>query len=356
MAPTEKLAQKQHEMLPADFSGWDSSEIPATLPDDFSDFDTVPNVGSAQTRPTESDAARAISTRGQNPERNVNSSVSADSHTGARDVYGRRPEGGVSEENQKIDEKRKPWSKVMVITIGSTLLLLIVIPLIYLKVLARPVTKQKSVESQSQPALTEMKPSPATPEAMQSPQIAPEVQTPQTTSPAVATEPAPQAHVQSEMMSKQLNAPARLTQELKKANGDTPPSSSVFGATSMEGLNGGSGAINNVFSGHGGPKVKISPPQKVNISAGVATGLLVEKTAPIYPIMAKMARVSGTVVLAANISKIGKIENLRVVSGPAMLRQAATDAVKNWRYRPYLLNHEPVEVETTVYVNFTLGG
>ncbi len=56
-------------------AGGDSSEIPATLPDDFSDFDTVPNVGSAQTRPTESDAARAISTRGQNPERNVNSSV-----------------------------------------------------------------------------------------------------------------------------------------------------------------------------------------------------------------------------------------------------------------------------------------
>jgi protein TonB len=61
-------------------------------------------------------------------------------------------------------------------------------------------------------------------------------------------------------------------------------------------------------------------------------------------------------VLQATISKTGLIENLRVISGPAMLQQAALDAVKTWRYRPYLLNNEPVEVETTVNVIFTLGG
>jgi protein TonB len=62
------------------------------------------------------------------------------------------------------------------------------------------------------------------------------------------------------------------------------------------------------------------------------------------------------VVLQATISKTGSIENLKVVSGPAMLQQSAMDAVKSWRYRPYLLNNEPVEVETTVNVIFTLGG
>jgi protein TonB len=83
--------------------------------------------------------------------------------------------------------------------------------------------------------------------------------------------------------------------------------------------------------------------------------MLLQKTIPLYPPIAKAARVAGTVVLQANISKTGTIENLRVISGPPMLQQAAMDAVKSWRYKPYLLNSEPVEVETTVNVVFTLG-
>ena len=74
----------------------------------------------------------------------------------------------------------------------------------------------------------------------------------------------------------------------------------------------------------------------------------------VYPAIAKAAGVSGTVTLAAIISKTGTIENLRVTGGPAMLRQAAFDAVSTWRYRPYLLDGQPVEVETTVSVIFSL--
>jgi protein TonB len=85
-------------------------------------------------------------------------------------------------------------------------------------------------------------------------------------------------------------------------------------------------------------------------------GMLLLKTQPVYPPIAKAARVQGTVVLQATISKTGSIENLHVISGPAMLQQAALDAVRSWRYRPYLLSNEPVEVETTVNVIFTLGG
>jgi periplasmic protein TonB len=77
---------------------------------------------------------------------------------------------------------------------------------------------------------------------------------------------------------------------------------------------------------------------------------------PQYPAIAKAARIQGTVVLQATISKAGGIENLRVVSGPPMLQQAAMDAVRSWRYKPYLLNGDPVEVETTVNVVFNLGG
>ena len=109
-------------------------------------------------------------------------------------------------------------------------------------------------------------------------------------------------------------------------------------------------------SANHGPKVNAAAPKKVNISAGVAVGLLIQKTIPIYPPIAKAARVQGTVVLQATISRQGTIENLHVVSGPAMLQQAAMDAVRTWRYRPYLLNNEPVEVDTTVNVIFTLGG
>jgi periplasmic protein TonB len=108
--------------------------------------------------------------------------------------------------------------------------------------------------------------------------------------------------------------------------------------------------------GNNTPQVKAAPPKKINISAGVAIGNLLVKTQPVYPPIAKAARVSGTVVLQATISKTGTIENLRVISGPAMLQQAAKDAVAQWRYRPYLLNNDPVEVETTVNVVFTLGG
>jgi protein TonB len=102
--------------------------------------------------------------------------------------------------------------------------------------------------------------------------------------------------------------------------------------------------------------VKQEAPKKVNISQGVATGLLLQKVQPTYPAIAKAARVQGTVVLQATISKNGSITNLRVQSGPAMLQQSALDAVRNWRYKPYLLNGDPVEVETTVNVVFSLGG
>lgn len=92
----------------------------------------------------------------------------------------------------------------------------------------------------------------------------------------------------------------------------------------------------------------------MRISTRVLEGLLLFKTAPPYPVLAKATRTEGTVVLEAIISKAGAIENLHVVSGPPMLRQAAFDAVRTWRYRPYLLDGQPTEVETTVNVIFSL--
>jgi protein TonB len=103
------------------------------------------------------------------------------------------------------------------------------------------------------------------------------------------------------------------------------------------------------------PVVRPAAKGPVRIAGPVEAGLLLYKKVPIYPQIAVAMRKEGTVVLQATISKSGTIENLRVVSGPAMLQQAALDAVQSWRYRPYQLDGEPIEVETTVNVVFTLG-
>jgi periplasmic protein TonB len=104
------------------------------------------------------------------------------------------------------------------------------------------------------------------------------------------------------------------------------------------------------------PQVRGAPLLKLVISSGVMAGNKLSGAEPRYPTIAIAARVQGTVVLAATISKTGTIENLRVVSGPSMLAMAAEQAVQTWRYRPYLLNGAPVAVETTVRVLFHLGG
>jgi protein TonB len=132
------------------------------------------------------------------------------------------------------------------------------------------------------------------------------------------------------------------------------PSLAGFGVAGSDFGSGGN-VMGNLF-GDSGANVKAAPVKKLIISSGVMQGMLLLKTTPVYPPIAKAARVQGTVVLQATISKTGSIENLHVVNGPTMLQQAAQDAVRQWRYKPYLLNGEPVEVETTVNVIFSLGG
>jgi periplasmic protein TonB len=101
------------------------------------------------------------------------------------------------------------------------------------------------------------------------------------------------------------------------------------------------------------PVVRQAPSMQ-HVSSGVMQGMLIDKVIPTYPAIARATHMSGAVVLQATISRTGTIKNLRVMSGTAMLRQAALDAVKQWRYRPYMLNGQPVEVETTVEVDFML--
>jgi len=96
-------------------------------------------------------------------------------------------------------------------------------------------------------------------------------------------------------------------------------------------------------------------PRTLHVSH-MSEGDLIRKVVPVYPPLARAARIQGQVVLQAVISKQGSIEKLRLVSGHPMLVQAAIDAVRQWHYRPYVLNSEPVEVETQITVNFSLNG
>jgi periplasmic protein TonB len=95
-------------------------------------------------------------------------------------------------------------------------------------------------------------------------------------------------------------------------------------------------------------------PASIHLSSKLVEGNLIFKSVPQYPAIAKATHTEGVVVLQAMISKAGTIEGLHVISGSPMLQQAALDAVKNWRYRPYMLNGQAVEVETTVNVIFKL--
>jgi protein TonB len=94
----------------------------------------------------------------------------------------------------------------------------------------------------------------------------------------------------------------------------------------------------------------------VKVSQGVIAGNIISRPDPVYPPIAKAAHVQGVVILHAIISKQGTIEGLTVISGPPMLQSSALDAVRRWRYKPYILNGDPTEVETTINVNFTFGG
>ena len=94
--------------------------------------------------------------------------------------------------------------------------------------------------------------------------------------------------------------------------------------------------------------------QTLNVSQGVSQGLLLKKVQPIYPKNALLMRVEGPVELTATISKTGAITQVKVLSGDTQLTRAASDAVRQWKYKPYLLNGEPVEIQTQVTINFKL--
>jgi periplasmic protein TonB len=233
-------------------------------------------------------------------------------------------EDSTFESTGKIRTRSRAWMFATLLLDAAILIVLILVPLIYPEALPR----MTLVFLMTAP--------PPTPPAPPAPR------------PVVRSSP-----VATEMPDGRIAAPRQIPRDIFVASAPEPEAIANLATMDM-----GSGASNNpgdAFHGQSaGRVVRAAPSTPVRISSGVAASIALRKDLPVYPAIAKAAGVEGTVTLAATISKSGSVENLRVVSGSAMLQQAALDAVKNWRYRPYLLNGDPVEVETTVNVVFHL--
>lgn len=175
-----------------------------------------------------------------------------------------------------------------------------------------------------------------------------------------------QPHLQQypQPVSNALITPTRIPNDIARVDDST--TLQIVGL-----LPGGSDSTGRTFSNIFGPKTgSIPPPEPVaqptpppppiikieRIKQGgvIQAANLIHQVNPVYPHLAQQARAQGVVVLGAVISKEGTVESLRVISGHPLLNQAALDAVKQWLYRPTLLNGDPVEVETTITVTFTL--
>jgi protein TonB len=166
--------------------------------------------------------------------------------------------------------------------------------------------------------------------------------------------------IQTDIINGQLRTPTKIPEKVQMIKEEeAPPMTSMAGVVGgvPGGIPGGQmgGVIGGIISSTpiAVPKVAV---QRVRVSQGVTQGLLVRKIQPVYPPLARQARIQGSVLLQAEISKDGSIQNLRLISGHPMLAPSAIEAVKQWKYRPYILNGEPVEVETQITVNFTLSG
>jgi periplasmic protein TonB len=159
-----------------------------------------------------------------------------------------------------------------------------------------------------------------------------------------------------------LALPRRIPPHASMQPDEQPAPENIIGLDRASG-EASSNVLKNFFGDGTGPaphvveaKPSIAKTGPLHISRGVAEGHLLTPIRPAYPAIARAARIQGTVIVEATISKTGAVINAHAISGPPMLIQAALAAIEQARYQPYKLSGEPVEVETTINVQFTLGG
>jgi len=168
--------------------------------------------------------------------------------------------------------------------------------------------------------------------------------------------------IQSNLSDNILIAPPSIPHQIRMIDEIEPPPQVPYNTT--QGVDGGTGngsrqgvwgAINESLSHVAAPPAPAVASKPAFRNSSMLQGSLVRRIDPVYPPLARSARIQGQVVLAAIISKAGTIQHLQVLSGHPMLVNAALDAVSQWLYRPYVLNGEVIEVETQITVNFKLN-
>lgn len=176
--------------------------------------------------------------------------------------------------------------------------------------------------------------------------------------PPAQSHPNPPSTAQSNLMGTRLVAPPHIPQDVIMLTETVPPP--PVDPTTIGVGRGNPQGRGTVFNSILGSDLSVAPPPPPAVHhapvSHMMEGNLVHRVQPDHPPLARQVRVQGQVILGAIISREGTIENLQVLSGHPMLIPAAVDAVRQWRYRPYVLNGEPVEVETRVTVNFVLSG
>jgi TonB family protein len=368
MAPRAKITDEETgpTTLPADFGEWDSGGAPpTTLPDNFTDFDDTLPKPAAIPAPVKPPPPPRVAAKVPDitPSR-AQSSAYADTDELAESPRSKRAKvapapkrrAEVQVEAEDEDEgQAKGKGKMIFGAIGAVLVLVLVAFLVLnsRKSAPKPIAQNQTTVQEPTTTATSDTPTTAKPKPTATQATTATTTTAQDTTNTEEQAPAP---VQSATMQAQLNAAPRISENLKTSQKDTAPAAG-FSAVDMGGGSGAMGA--GVFNAKSGPKVTAAAPKPaavktLNVSSSVMAARAISRTPPVYPPFARSARVEGTVELHAVISAAGTITSLSVINGPNVLRQAALDAVKTWRYKPYLLDNEPVEVETTVNVVFVL--
>jgi protein TonB len=174
--------------------------------------------------------------------------------------------------------------------------------------------------------------------------------------PAHVAAAAPRAttQIQSILVYEQLRRPSRIPDHVPMIEDVLAPAAMGVTGDAPGGMR--QGVFNSILNSSPAAIPNVVAPHRVIVSQGVIQGMLLHRVQPAYPPLARQARIQGQVTLQAEISRDGSITNLRLMTGHPMLAPSAIEAVKQWKYKPYILNGEPVEVETTITVNFTLAG
>jgi periplasmic protein TonB len=228
-------------------------------------------------------------------------------------------------EQVNTDKTHKSWTVTLSLLVQfGILIVLILIPLIYTEALPKELTSMFLVAPAPPP--------PPPPPAAIVKTVRPKFIAPQ-----------------------RMVAPTMIPKKVEIVKDEAPD----LGAAGGFGVAGGvaGGVLGGIITSGGPPPPPRPPtPTRITIGGNVQQAKAIDRVQPQYPAIAKAAHVQGTVVLHAIIAKDGTVQQLQLMSGPPLLVNAAMEAVRQWRYQPTLLNGEPVEVDTTIQVVFSLGG